>query len=157
MLVWYTHIAKCLNRLKTAWWCPEWVSLCSWAGLKSDTVISEDSYTAYSVRKYTWAISPPFVGGEALPSCQHQHRKYRVLAECMTASQGVSLQGSRTRGFERGELASPARGEQSSPLIGFVIQEKNRSKPRRALKLSQKVLSAILYESLINERCNVRF
>ena len=35
----------------------------------------------------------------------------------------MSLRLTRTRGFERGELASPARGEQSSPLMGFVIQE----------------------------------
>lgn len=54
-----------------------WVSLCSWAELKSDTVISEDSYTAYSVRKYNACMSDsPLRRGEALPSCQHQYRKY---------------------------------------------------------------------------------
>ena len=70
---------------KTAWWCPEWVSLLFWAGLKTDTVISEDSYTAYSVRKYNdFERFSPLRRGEALPSYQHQYRKYRVLADCMT-------------------------------------------------------------------------
>ena len=52
---------------KTAWWCPEWVSLLFWAGLKTDTVISEDSYTAYSVRKYNACMSdfPPSQGGSS--------------------------------------------------------------------------------------------
>ena len=96
-----------------------WVSLCSWAELKSDTVISEDSYTAYSVRKYNACMSdfPPFAGGEALPSCQHQYRKYIVPGWVYDTLAGcVSLRLTRTRGFERGELAKPARGEQSSPL-----------------------------------------
>ena len=46
-----------------------WVSLCSWAELKSDTVISEDSYTAYSVRKYNdFELFPPFAGGKLCPA-----------------------------------------------------------------------------------------